>query len=111
MMEAECHRGKRFAGVCNVPRKQNMFAGYCFNMTKQQVDEWPSISFKLGKGDDQIDIEFSPDVYLTPGACGDPTSMSLDLFSTPPQDSLPRTDTARGCLCCWCFAMMRECDG
>eukprot|EP01095_Lingulamoeba_sp_RSL-Kostka_P003858 TRINITY_DN14977_c0_g1_i1.p1 TRINITY_DN14977_c0_g1~~TRINITY_DN14977_c0_g1_i1.p1 ORF type:complete len:422 (-),score=152.86 TRINITY_DN14977_c0_g1_i1:174-1439(-) len=64
-------------GICGVSNFVNIFNGFCYQMTEQEVMEYPPIRFTFGKGNSQIDVSISPKSYLRQGYCSDPSYYAL----------------------------------
>ena len=40
-----CDNGVNLPGVCGAPKGKTLFDGECFNMTKQDINNFPNVSF------------------------------------------------------------------
>jgi len=63
-LTALCAKNPELPGVCNFTKGQSLFDGYCYPMTTEQVDLFPSVSITL-EGTSQLVME--PQAYLWQG--------------------------------------------
>ena len=83
LLAANCSRNS-LTGVCGVSRSGSIFNGYCYELTAQDMQAWPVLTYVAGAGEDEVKLNLPPQAYLLPNCSGSPSYYGLWLADVGP---------------------------